>query len=116
MNLNGKTRLSEGVAEQRNNFMTTQSVPVCGEHQTPKEWRQADFEYSEDGISVRVSGVYAWVCPAGGEASFTPETVDELITTVRELLEAAKRSRERRSELTEYVVSVSAGDQMRLAS
>jgi hypothetical protein len=96
--------------------MTTKSVPICGEHQIPREWRQATFEYSEDGISVRVSGVYAWVCPADGEASFTPDTVDELITTVRELLEAAKRSRERRSALTEYVVSVSAADQIRLAS
>jgi hypothetical protein len=96
--------------------MTNQYVPICNEHQIPKEWRQADFEYSEEGISVRVSGVYAWVCPADGEASFTPETVDELIATVRELLEAAKRARERRSSLTEYVVSVSANDQIRLAS
>lgn len=96
--------------------MKSQTVPVCSEHQIPKEWRQADFEYGEDGISVRVSGVYAWVCPADGEASFAPETVDELITTVRELLEAAKRARERQSALTEYVVSVSANDQVRLAS
>lgn len=96
--------------------MTSKSVPICSEHQIQKEWRQATFEYNEDGVSIRVSGVYAWVCPADGEASFTPDTVDELITTVRELLETAKRSRERRSDLTEYVVSVSANDQVRLAS
>lgn len=87
--------------------MATESVPVCGRHQIQKEWRPATFEYHEDGISIRVPGVYAWVCPADGEAAFTPETVDELITTVRELLEPAKRARERRSVLTEYIVSVS---------
>lgn len=41
------------------------------------------------------------------EASFLPETVDELIATVRELYETANRAKERRSELTEYFVSVS---------
>lgn len=40
---------------------------------------------------VRVPNVYAWVCPEDGEASFTPETTDEILTTVRELLGPAKR-------------------------
>jgi hypothetical protein len=53
-----------------------------------------------------VPNVYAWVCPEDGEASFTTETVDEIITTVRELLEPAKRARSRRSVLTEDIVSV----------
>lgn len=65
------------------------------------------FEYGEGGITIRVPNVYAWVCPRDGEASFTPETVDELIATVRELLEPARRARERRSMFTEYIVSVS---------
>jgi hypothetical protein len=81
-------------------------VPTCGQHHTPKEWRATTFEYSEDGITVRVPNVLAWVCPADNEASFTPETVDELITTARELIESARRARERRSVLTEYIVSV----------
>jgi hypothetical protein len=71
-----------------------------------KEWRPTTFEYQEDGITVRVPNLYAWVCPADGEASFTPDTVDELLLTIRELLTTAKRARERRSELTEYIVSV----------
>jgi hypothetical protein len=96
--------------------MENKPVPICSSHQRPKEWRQATFEYSEDGVSVRVPGVYAWVCPEDGEVSFTPETVDELITTVRELLEPAKRARARRSVLTEYIVSVSSGDQIRPAA
>lgn len=86
--------------------MTSQSIPTCTEHHTSKEWRPTTFEYQEEGISVRVPNVYAWVCPEDGEASFTPDTVDEIITTVRELLEPAKRARSRRSVLTEYIVSV----------
>lgn len=86
--------------------MITRHAPVCGEHHTLKEWQPTTFEYQEEGISVRVPNVYAWVCPADGEVSFTPETVDDIIITVRELLGPAKRARERRSVLTEYIVSV----------
>jgi hypothetical protein len=86
--------------------MATTHVPVCGEHRIAREWRQTTFEYSDEGVSIRVPNVYAWVCPQDSEASFTPETVDELIGTVRELLETAKRARKRRSVLTEYFVSV----------
>lgn len=86
--------------------MTTQPIPTCGEHHIAKEWRKAMFEYRDNGIVIRVPDIYTWVCPEGGEASFTPETVDELIDTVRELLEIAKRAQQRRSVLTEYIVSV----------
>lgn len=86
--------------------MTTRPVPVCGEHQVEKEWRATTFEYSDDGIRVQVPNVPAWVCPRDGEASFTPEVVDELIATVRELVATAKRARERRAVFTEYIVAV----------
>ncbi len=86
--------------------MTTTPIPTCGEHRLPKEWRPTIFEYSDEGITIKVPDVYAWVCPEDGEASFTPETVDELIDTVQELLETAKRARKRRSILTQYIVSV----------
>ena len=88
--------------------MTNKPIPICGEHHIEKEWRPTTFEYSEEDVTVRVPNIYAWVCPASGEASFTPDTVDELITTVRELLDLAKRARERRPALTEYMVSVGA--------
>ncbi len=88
--------------------MTNKPTPICGEHHIEKEWRPTTFEYSEEDVTVRVPNIYAWVCPASGEASFTPDTVDELITTVRELLDLAKRARERRPVLTEYMVSVGA--------
>ena len=81
-------------------------APICGKHQVSKEWRETTFEYKENGISIRIPGVYAWVCPVDGEASFLPETVDELIATVRELKETAERAQKRRSEFTEYFVSV----------
>jgi len=81
-------------------------APICHEHQIAKEWRPTTFEYKDDGVTVRVPNIPAWVCPQDGEASFTPETVDELITTVRELLETAKKARQRRSVVTEYIVAV----------
>jgi hypothetical protein len=79
---------------------------MCGAHKTVKEWRPTTFEYREEDISVRVPNLCAWVCPVDGEASFTPETLDELLVTIRELLATAKRARGRRSVLTEYIVSV----------
>ena len=86
--------------------MNSKPAPICGEHKATKEWRKTTFEYQEQGITVRVPDVYAWVCPVDGEASFLPETVDELIATVRELHATAKRAQQRRSTLTQYVVSV----------
>lgn len=86
--------------------MTDDHIPTCGPHRTLMEWRATNFEYSEGGISISVPGVYAWVCPETGEASFTPETTDELIATVRELVESAKRARQRRRMPTEFIVKV----------
>ena len=86
--------------------MKNESAPICRDHNKPKEWLPTTFEHSEDGITVRIPGVYAWVCTEDGESSFTPETVDELIATVRDLIESAKWAKGRRSVLTEYIVSV----------
>lgn len=72
----------------------------------PKEWRLATFEYEENGIKVSVPNVYAWVCPETQEASFTPETVDELILTVRDFLATARRAKKRRLVSTEFIVTV----------
>ena len=86
--------------------MANELAPICGQHKKKKKWQRTVFEYSEGGISIRIPNVYAWVCPEDGEASFTPETTDELIITAREFVQAAKRARARRSVLTEYVVAV----------
>jgi len=82
------------------------ATPICSKHRVPKEWKPTTFEYNDDDISIRVPDVYAWVCPESNEASFPPETVDELITTVRDLLAATKQARDRRSVLRQYVISV----------
>jgi len=81
-------------------------APICNTHKCRKEWSLTNFEYEENGISVRVPNVFAWVCPKDGEASFTPETVDELLLTVRELLETAKRAKARKSISNEFIVTV----------
>ena len=86
--------------------MKKEPVPTCAKHKTSRNWQVTTFDYREDDISIRVPNLRAWVCPVDGEASFKPETVDELLATVRELLATAKRARKRRSELTEYIVSV----------
>ena len=87
--------------------MTSKSpTPICLQHNTEKVWQQTVFEYSEDGISIRVQNIWAWVCPESGEPSFTPETMDALIGTVRELVDTAKRARKRIPALTEYAVAV----------
>lgn len=86
--------------------MSAKPTPICGQHNLPKEWRSTSFEYNDAGVSVRVPNVFAWVCPIDGEASYTPETTDELIVTVRELIETAKRAKARRSAFTEYMVAV----------
>ena len=86
--------------------MTSEHISICGEHHVKKEWRQTTFECSDEGITVRVPNVYAWGCPESGEASFTPDIVDQRITTVREWIELARRARKRRPVLTEYIVSV----------
>ena len=87
-------------------IMTAKAIPRCGQHRVSKEWHTTTFEYKEGNISIRVPNVYAWICPVDGEASFTPETVDELISTVREFIKTAKRTRNWQSMLREYIISV----------
>ena len=48
---------------------TNKKQPECRVHKVLKEWQPTTFEYEEDGISVRVPNVHAWVCPADGESS-----------------------------------------------
>jgi len=81
-------------------------APACNQHNTKKEWRTTTFEYRDEGIVVSIPNVPAWVCPQDGEVSFTPDTTDELIFTVGELIATAKRAKARRSAFTEYVVAV----------
>jgi YgiT-type zinc finger domain-containing protein len=101
----GKSSIQTKKAKKELN-MRAKTAPQCGQHHVSKEWRQTTFEYNDGEISVQVPNVYAWVCPVDGEASFTPETVDELITSVREFIETAKRTRNRQSTLREYIISV----------
>jgi RNA polymerase subunit RPABC4/transcription elongation factor Spt4 len=96
--------------------MNTRPAPICGQHKTSKEWKPTTFEYSEDGITVRVVDIDAWVCPVDGEASFTPMTADELHQTVRESLEAAKQMKARQPASLPFVVTVTLGEQVKQAA
>lgn len=78
----GESTLSPMQTENETN-MCNQTGLICGEHQVPKEWKASTFAYDDDGVSIEVPHVYAWVCPIDGEASFTSDTTDELIETVR---------------------------------
>ena len=62
--------------------------------------------YDDDGVSIEVPNVHAWVCPVDGKASFTSDTTDELIETVRDRVTPAKRARQSRSMPSEYIVRV----------
>ncbi len=104
----GKSTTQTAQAPKKVKLMTNRSVPICGEHKKPKEWRNTTFEYVDGEIKVHIPNIPAWVCPDDGEASFTTEIVDELIPTVRELVEIARRAHERRSVLTEYTIAVGA--------
>lgn len=86
--------------------MTSKPPLICIQHNTEKVWQQTVFEYSEDGVSVQVQNVWAWVCPEDREPSFTPETVDALIMTIRKLIDITKRAKKRELALTEYAVAV----------
>ena len=86
--------------------MKQQHQPICREHGQSKEWSLTTFEYKEDGVSVRVPNIYAWVCPENGEASFTSKAIDELLLTIRDLLETAKKAKARRAKTTQFIVTV----------
>ena len=86
--------------------MIPKPPPICTQHNTEKVWQQTVFEYSEDGVSVQVQNIWVWVCPEDGEPSFTPETIDALIVTIRELVYSAKHAKKRLPALTEYAVAI----------
>jgi len=73
-------------------------------------WGETDFSYAEDGIEVIVRHIPAWVCPHGDDAAFAPGTGDEIIETVRELIQVARRTNASQPafQLQEYLVRVMA--------
>jgi len=62
-------------------------------------WGETDFTYTEDDVTVTVRHIPAWVCPYSDDAAFLPGVTDELIGTIRELIEVAKRSKIQRPSL-----------------
>ena len=78
-------------------------VPTCKNgHQMI--WGKTTFAYEEDGISVEVSDIPAWICQDCDDVSFAPGTTQQLITAVRELIAATKRARAKNTPLYEYHV------------
>ena len=70
--------------------MVSKPSSTCSQHKKEKVWQQTVFEYGEESVSVQVQNAWAWVCPEDGEPSFTPERVNVLIVTTRELVDIAE--------------------------
>jgi len=67
-------------------------TPTCKNGQK-MIWGATTFEYEENDILVEVSNVPAWICPDCDDVSFPPGVSQQLITSVRELITATRRSR-----------------------
>lgn len=67
--------------------------PFCSEHRTPMTWGETEFTHTEDGVEVVVRHVPAWVCEHGDDAALAPGIMDELVTTVRQLVQLAKQAK-----------------------
>lgn len=82
--------------------------PFCSEHLIAMDWGETDFSYVEGGVEVVVRHIPAWVCPHGDDAAFPPGATDELLETMRELIEVARRTQAKRPSLPaqEYLVRV----------
>jgi hypothetical protein len=65
-----------------------------------------DFLYRDDGIEISVPDVPAWLCNRGHEPLFAPDTTDQLIDTLKELVATAKRARKRQPAFHQYLVRV----------
>jgi YgiT-type zinc finger domain-containing protein len=79
-------------------------APHCSRCGEVMEWGTTTFKYNDIGITI--PNVPAWVCSKCGEVSFTPETTDQLIETLKEFVATARRARQRQPLLREYVVQV----------
>ena len=84
--------------------------PLCEEHRLPMVWGETDFAYTENGIEVTVRHIPAWVCPYADDSAFPPGVTDDLIATVRKLVEVAKQAQASQSNLweQEYLVRIAA--------
>ena len=75
------------------NNMPQLKAPFCSFHRTPMQWGETDFTYAEDGVEVVVRHIPAWVCSHQDDSSLPPGTMDELIKTIRELIQVAKKAK-----------------------
>lgn len=84
--------------------------PLCEEHNVAMVWGKTDFSYAEGGIEVTVRHIPAWVCPHADDSAFPPGVTDELIGTIRKLVEVAKQAQAKQPVRweQEYVVRVAA--------
>jgi len=84
--------------------------PLCAEHNLPMQWGETDFTYTDGGIEVIVRHIPAWVCPHADDAAFAPGMTDDLIATVRKLVDVAKQAKQAQAGLweQEYLVRVAA--------
>ena len=84
--------------------------PLCEEHNLPMQWGETDFTYREADIEVTVRHIPAWVCPHADDSAFAPGVTDELIGTIRKLMDVARQAKAAQAGLweQEYLVRVAA--------
>jgi YgiT-type zinc finger domain-containing protein len=89
--------------KEKGNSVMAKLIPTC-KNGHKMIWNKTTFSYEEDGIFVEVSDIPAWICLKCDDVSFTPGPSQQLITAVRELIAATKRTRAKNIPLYEYHV------------
>ncbi len=85
--------------------------PTCSDHNELMQWGETEFTYREDGVEVVVRHIPAWICPCDSDDSvIEPGMLDELIATIRQLVDAAKQARSDAPSIPrpEYMVKLAA--------
>lgn len=98
--------MGESSTSEKEETMSRKPLPCCSECKVTMRSGKANYVYRDDGIAITIPDVPAYLCGRGHEPLFTPESTDQLIETLKELVATARRARKRRPRFREYRVQV----------